>query len=144
MNTDIGKSQPAPAPTLNSWKEIAFYLGRGVRTVQRWHVELRLPVHRVRHTPRSPVFAYTTELDEWLRQQAGGLNEAHIKQHEIDGEPKQQIRANLKRMQRLRQELRETRQTHKKLISELRQQQEDLAERLRQGRARSVGSVPAE
>ena len=112
--------------------------------MQRWLVELRLPVHRVRHTPRSPVFAYTTELDEWLRQQAGGLNEAHIKQHEIDGEPKQQIRANLKRMQRLRQELRETSQTHKKLISELRQQQEDLAERLRQGRARSVGSVPAE
>ena len=31
---------------LNSWKEIASYLGRSVRTVQRWEREFGLPVHR--------------------------------------------------------------------------------------------------
>ena len=59
--------------TLNSWKEIAVYLGRGVRTVQRWERELRLPVHRIRPTERSPVFAYPNELRMWLesRRNAG-------------------------------------------------------------------------
>ena len=29
---------------LNSWKEIASYLGKGVRTVQRQESELKLPI----------------------------------------------------------------------------------------------------
>jgi hypothetical protein len=136
MNTDVGQPQPATTPTLNSWKEIAVYLGRGVRTVQRWQLELRLPVHRIRQTPRSPVFAYISELDEWLRRQAGGSNKAQIKHYEIDHKIKQQIRANLERMQRLRQELRETSQTHVKLISDLQQQQKDFQERSRRHGAR--------
>jgi hypothetical protein len=28
---------------LNSWKEIAAYLNRGIRTVQRWEAELGMP-----------------------------------------------------------------------------------------------------
>lgn len=54
----------------NSWKEIAAYFDRGVRTVQRWHSELHMPVHKVRATPRSPVFAYKAELDLWMQQNA--------------------------------------------------------------------------
>ena len=52
--------------TLNSWKEIATYLDRGVRTVQRWERELQLPVHRIGKGKRSPVFALSTELDFWM------------------------------------------------------------------------------
>jgi hypothetical protein len=52
---------------LNSWKEIAAYLGRGVRTVQRYEHDLRLPVRRPRGTSRSAVIALTDELDAWLR-----------------------------------------------------------------------------
>jgi hypothetical protein len=52
---------------LNSWKEIASYLDRGVRTVQRWERELQLPVHRIGKGKRSPVYAITTELKLWLR-----------------------------------------------------------------------------
>jgi uncharacterized membrane protein len=59
--------QPSKAAVLNSWKEIAAYLGRGVRTVQRYEHDLRLPVRRPRGTPRSAVIALTTDLDEWLR-----------------------------------------------------------------------------
>ena len=54
-------------PTLNSWKEIARYMGRAVRTVQRWERELKLPVHRPRRKVHSPVCAFRHELDAWLR-----------------------------------------------------------------------------
>jgi hypothetical protein len=57
---------------LNSWKEIATYLGRGVRTVQRWERELQLPVHRIGKGKRSPVFANSTELNFWLLTSEAG------------------------------------------------------------------------
>lgn len=50
---------------LDSWKEIAAYLGRDVRTAQRWETRDSLPVHRLRHAKLGSVFAYTTELDAW-------------------------------------------------------------------------------
>jgi len=52
---------------LNSWKEIANYLGRGVRTVQRWERDLGLPVRRPRARSRSAVVAISDEIDVWLR-----------------------------------------------------------------------------
>jgi hypothetical protein len=52
---------------LNSWKEIASYLDRGIRTVQRWERELQLPVHRIGKGKRSPVYAISTELNVWIR-----------------------------------------------------------------------------
>lgn len=51
---------------LNSWKEIARYLNRGVRTVQRWEAELALPVRRPRGRRRSAVIAMRSEIDQWL------------------------------------------------------------------------------
>src|SRR5438034_755012 len=51
---------------LNSWKEIAAYLGRGVRTVQRWERDLGLPVHRIGKGKRSPVYATVTDLNFWI------------------------------------------------------------------------------
>jgi hypothetical protein len=53
---------------LNSWKEVAVYMGRGVRTVQRWERELGLPVRRPRGRSRSAVIAFKPELDRWLAQ----------------------------------------------------------------------------
>jgi len=52
---------------LHSWKEIATYLGFGVRTVQRYEVELRLPVRRVAGKTRSAVLALKGDLDTWVR-----------------------------------------------------------------------------
>ncbi len=57
---------------LNSWKEIAAYLGRGVRTAQRWERDLRLPVRRPRGKDRSAVIAFTYELDQWLKHTENG------------------------------------------------------------------------
>ena len=54
---------------LHSWKEISVYLDRDVRTCHRWEDELELPIHRIdENSPRSKVFAYKSEIDEWLKE----------------------------------------------------------------------------
>jgi hypothetical protein len=49
-----------------SWKEIASYLGKGVRTVQRWEAQFGLPVQRPNARDKGIVRASREELDEWI------------------------------------------------------------------------------
>ncbi len=58
-------SDRSPEGRLDSWKEIATYLGRGIRTVQRWEREEGLPVHRLTHDKRGSIYARRSELDAW-------------------------------------------------------------------------------
>jgi hypothetical protein len=52
---------------LSCWKDIAKYLGKGVRTVQRWEREFELPVRRPKSANRkSAVAAHPRDLDAWL------------------------------------------------------------------------------
>jgi TolB-like protein/Tfp pilus assembly protein PilF len=62
-----------PADRLDSWKEIAAYLRRDVRTVQRWEKKEGLPVHRHQHDKLGSIYAFRPELTEWFnsRQQSG-------------------------------------------------------------------------
>jgi hypothetical protein len=53
---------------LHSWKEIASYLGLGVRTVQRYERQLGLPVRRLSTRSPASVVAFADELEAWLRQ----------------------------------------------------------------------------
>jgi TolB-like protein/Flp pilus assembly protein TadD len=62
------EGSPLPEKKLVSWKEIAAHLGREVRTVQRWETTEALPVHRHEHQKKSTVYAYASELDEWIRK----------------------------------------------------------------------------
>lgn len=57
--------EPLSGRRVDSWKEIASYLKRGARTVQRWEREEGLPVHRLQHEKLGSVYAYTGELDAW-------------------------------------------------------------------------------
>jgi TolB protein len=50
---------------LESWGEIAKYLGKSVTTVQRWEQHEGLPIYRLDHNKRGSVFAYSHELDRW-------------------------------------------------------------------------------
>jgi ketosteroid isomerase-like protein len=50
---------------LESWKEISAYLGRDVRTAQRWERNEGLPVRRLQHSKSASLYAYAEELDEW-------------------------------------------------------------------------------
>jgi TolB-like protein len=52
---------------LDSWKDIADYLSRDVRTVQRWERERSLPVHRLPGGPKPRIYAVKSELDLWLK-----------------------------------------------------------------------------
>ncbi len=52
---------------LSTWKEIAAFLGCDVRTCLRWEKERGLPVHRPEGGAKSRVYAWTDELDLWLK-----------------------------------------------------------------------------
>lgn len=74
---------PSPGDRLDSWKEIASYLNRSVRTVHRWEKDEGLPVHRHHHRELGSVFAYKSEVDAWFRtrcpQPESGEETAHAR-----------------------------------------------------------------
>src|SRR5262245_20506679 len=59
---------------LDSWKEIAAYVKRDVRTLQRWEKTAGLPVRRMQKPGLRAVYAYTADLDHWLLNQ-GSLDD---------------------------------------------------------------------
>lgn len=57
------------AEMLRSWKEIARYLGCDRKTCARWEAECGLPIKRIDPASRrSRVFAYPSEIDQWLSE----------------------------------------------------------------------------
>jgi hypothetical protein len=56
-------------PVLTSWKEIAKYVSKGVRTAQRWERELGFPVRRTKPGTKSTVLAIPGEIDAWVQLQ---------------------------------------------------------------------------
>jgi len=73
-----GGAKPLPEGLLDGWKQIAEYLGRTERTVQRWEKNKGLPVRRLQadspeEQPR--VFAYKSELDLWWKEHQTKLKE---------------------------------------------------------------------
>jgi hypothetical protein len=58
-------SKPRNAERLDSWKEIASFFWREVRTVQLWEKSEGLPVRRQYHKKLGSVYAYRHELDAW-------------------------------------------------------------------------------
>lgn len=81
---------------LESWKEIAAYLNRTVRTAQRWEQAEGLPVRRHSHEKRDSVYASTSELDEWWGSRRAKLEAEERVQVEAGPEPQvpapQQVR----------------------------------------------------
>jgi TolB-like protein/Flp pilus assembly protein TadD len=61
---------------LESWKEVAAYLGRDVRTVQRWERQEKLPVHRLQHSKLGSLYAFAAELDAWRNARELGPSRA--------------------------------------------------------------------
>jgi hypothetical protein len=67
---------------LSSWKDIARYLGKGVRTVQRWEQHLGLPVRRpIGASQKSAVLLYRGDVDAWLatRFSARALEKSEVR-----------------------------------------------------------------
>ena len=58
---------PEDSAVLSSWKDITKYLGKGVRTVQRWERQLGLPVRRPNGaSQKSAVALYRGDVDAWV------------------------------------------------------------------------------
>jgi phage terminase Nu1 subunit (DNA packaging protein) len=55
-----------------SWKEIASFFGKGVRTVQRWERKFGLPISRPT-AAKNVVLATESELREWIRRSSSQL-----------------------------------------------------------------------
>ena len=55
---------------MTSWKEIAAFLGRSVRTAQRWEMELALPVRRPQLGEKNVVIAIREDLEDWVVSQS--------------------------------------------------------------------------
>ena len=116
---------PSPnSAVLTCWKDIAHYLGKSVRTVQRWERHFGLPVRRpdgVNH--KSAVVAYPRDLDRWLHsrwsrrsiQQRCLQDQNAIKFSIISGEISDGVRI----AGELRSELRSLRTEHRTLMKEL-------------------------
>jgi len=66
---------PPNEPRLESWGEIAAYLRRDIRTVQRWERFHGLPVRRLKIGKQGQVYAYRSELDAWVRNRQPGLDQ---------------------------------------------------------------------
>src|SRR6266478_7776466 len=64
-----------PEDPLDSWKEIAAYLHRDVKTVQRWEKREGMPVHRHQHDRMGSVYAFSSELDAWVQSRRLCLEE---------------------------------------------------------------------
>jgi hypothetical protein len=62
--------RPSDPDLLDGWKAVADYLGKSVRTAQRWRNELGLPVHKPSGREGENVFAFRSELDAWRRRAA--------------------------------------------------------------------------
>lgn len=62
---------PASIAVLTSWKGIAQYMGKGVRTVQRWEQDFGLPVRRPFGSDKKAVLARRCDLDAWVAIRCG-------------------------------------------------------------------------
>lgn len=62
----MSDGNPINPQFLTTWKEIAAFLGKGVRTVQRWEITLGLPIIRPNGSQSNVVMARCGDLEDWV------------------------------------------------------------------------------
>lgn len=90
-NQSSGEQAPAGSSVsdrLDSWKEIARFLRRDMRTVQRWEATEGLPVYRHQHSKQGSVYAHKTEIDAWWKARQPSLRHTRSK----NGRPRKAYR----------------------------------------------------
>ena len=105
------------ADVLNSWKEIATYLGRGVRTVQRYERNLGLPVRRLGGESGRSVIAFPQDLDDWLTSAPLGEHRNTPERRML--ETVDIARTARKESERLRFKCHELREAHHEMLNQL-------------------------
>ncbi|HTS49774.1 MAG TPA: tetratricopeptide repeat protein [Bryobacteraceae bacterium] len=84
----IDRRSPPEVDRLESWKEIAGYLGREVRTVQGWEKNEGLPIHRHQHARQGSVYAFKSELDAWREARKQSPEETVTSAVPVPAEPR--------------------------------------------------------
>jgi Tol biopolymer transport system component len=79
-----GPRTPKDDDRLDSWKEIAAYVGRDTRTVARWEKSEGFPIHRHAHQKKHTVYAFKHEIDAW-RQARSSTAENEVQGHALRG-----------------------------------------------------------
>jgi len=102
---------------LSGWKEIASYLGKGVRTAQRYELLLGLPVRRPAGKPSGSVIATTAELDAWVK--ASPIREIfHLRNPQFDNTSETvALKNRVKEMATLRDQMLELRNEMRRSVS---------------------------
>lgn len=146
----LHRSLPATAPVysnggdhtavLTSWKDIARYMGKGVRTVQRWEQDFALPVRRPCGSNKKAILARPCDLDAWVAMRCtsraqNGMARADKRTGHSDGaDGSRPERASLASLCALRAEIetsRLLRNNHRILLREMRLALSELRENLR-------------
>jgi hypothetical protein len=128
---------------LSGWKEIANYLDKGVRTVQRYERQLGLPVRRPAGNPWGSVVATRAELDAWVK--ASPIREVfRLSTKNIPTEftaSADDIKRGLAKMMRLRDQMLALRAEVRDSVQSLRKSVHDMQGELNQYRFRD-GAFP--
>jgi len=130
MGTHRKKAEPPHF--LSGWKEIANYLGKGVRTVQRYERELALPVRRPAGKSTGSVVATKAELDGWVK--ASPIHASFLLSPRVDDVSQgttEAIRYNVALMTELRYQMKELRAEVKTSLDRLHHGVEGLRGTLR-------------
>jgi len=126
------RKKAEPPHFLSGWKEIANYLGKGVRTVQRYERELALPVRRPAGKSTGSVVATKAELDGWVK--ASPIHASFLLSPRVDDVSQgttEAIRYNVALMTELRYQMKELRSELKTSLDLLHHSVEGLRGALR-------------
>lgn len=106
---DVPSAVKGKLEIVSGWKDIATYLQKGVRTVQRYEREVGLPVRRPAGKSTGSVMATKAELDGWVA--ASPIREAfQLPQTPVDNAtPLREFRQHVHELHRLREETKQLR-----------------------------------
>lgn len=106
----MGRQTAAQGEVFSGWKDVANYLGKSVRTVQRYERELGLPIRRPSAKATIAVIATKAELDAWIS--ASPLRAAFRRSEATPDNPGmlKEFRMHVKELHQLRHETAQLRQ----------------------------------
>lgn len=109
IHHDVPSAVKGKLEIISGWKDIANYLQKGVRTVQRYEREVGLPVRRPAGKSAGSVMATKAELDGWVA--ASPIREAfQLPQTPVDNAtPLREFKQHVHELHRLREETRQLR-----------------------------------
>lgn len=135
MNTGTSANSTT---VLTSWKDIARYMGKGVRTVQRWEQDFGLPVRRPHGSNKKAILARPCDLDAWVALRCASRADRSSSGDFADGKDRAASVAFLSSLQAQMHTAQMLRDNNLALIREMRMAVEQLRDQLESMQQRGV------